>query len=699
MTTLTKNIVALQKGLLIPKGVFYLDNTNLVATLQSKLMQLGYMLSKDAFAILSANTTDFIINYSNEVIPYLTNILGGSRNFTPLYKNFPQEVMDKDDCEIFVNAILHYWSEGTFEPFTDEKYTKTFAFENVKYEIINLGNEEDFDNIFKNIVSINTSLIPNDMEIIKWFVNDYKTFSLPKEIPFKETLCFLGGLGVENLPVKTTTDVLRIAVAMSGGDTSLPKVPPKMVKQIVGWGKSKKIENVERDKFKFRNFKRSERRYILSLLESTNCDVKEMVLKDQRWIRLGERLHPMEYKKQFPKSANAFNLLRNTNIKSWYSELEKAFDISLSVGLLILSERPGEFVRRIDWLVRTYQNDLDLILNKLKLVLKRVSNKVLFEVYTHFENRLVLKKHRSIFTKGSRKPTELPNLEPLDKDLVSKILNSLLETLKEKFSYLDNLGVCYVDEELKKIPLPTNMRSLSKSSRPIIRGQRISFDNKEIKTVRFFYHWVDINGEFDPDLSATFINEDDRMEVLSYSTTGLKVGKSCHSGDIVARVGNNAEYVDIDINNAISLGFRYVSLDVRNYRGGKLSDMEGRFGIQERDFPESNDNWQPDTLTNTFLLTSDSTTTLICFIDLFEKEYIYLDVDNDKVMASNSINDTLKIVKQYTELPKISVYDLIMWHIESRGEIVENLTEDVENHFKYEDFIHSYEKTALLMGV
>jgi hypothetical protein len=85
--------------------------------------------------------------------------------------------------------------------------------------------------------------------------------------------------------------------------------------------------------------------------------------------------------------------------------------------------------------------------------------------------------------------------------------------------------------------------------------------------------------------------------------------------------------------------------------------------------------------------------------DLFEKEYIYLDVDNDIVMASNSIDDTLKIVKKYTELPKISVYDLIMWHIESRGKFVDNLTEDVEKHFKYEDFIHSYEQTALLMGI
>ena len=85
---------------------------------------------------------------------------------------------------------------------------------------------------------------------------------------------------------------------MSGGDISLPKVPAKEISRNA-W--TKKVENVERVKFKFKKFTRKERKYILGLLEQTNCDPKEMALKDQRWVRLGEILHPTEYKNQFPK--------------------------------------------------------------------------------------------------------------------------------------------------------------------------------------------------------------------------------------------------------------------------------------------------------------------------------------------------------------------------------------------------------------
>lgn len=148
--------------------------------------------------------------------------------------------------------------------------------------MIKYGTQERFERIFTDLVSINTSLTPSDLNIVKWFVETNQKLVFPDVIPFKENLCTLAGMGIEGLPVKTTTDVLRIAVHLSGGDISLPKVPDAEIR-LNRWSYFKS-ENPEREKFKFKSFSRKERKYLLGLLEKTNCDPKEMALKSGRWI-------------------------------------------------------------------------------------------------------------------------------------------------------------------------------------------------------------------------------------------------------------------------------------------------------------------------------------------------------------------------------------------------------------------------------
>lgn len=689
---LTKNIVALQKGLVVSSNDG-MDNRISVATVQAHLMSFGYMLDQDAFEALSKSDLSHIVKFNDEVLPYLKEVLGGKRNFQPLYKNFPQEVMSMSDFELYFNAICHYWSNGTWEPST-VTYEKPIKFENIKYNLIKPATQERFLQIFTDLVSLNTSITPQDMEIVKWFVENGEPLIFPDVIPFKENLCTLAGMGVEGLPVKTPTDVLRIAVHMSGGNISLPKVPQKEIRTN-RWSKSYS-SNPEREKFKFKKFSRKERKYLLGLLDKTNCDPKEMALKDQRWVRLGEILHPMEYKTSFPKAANAFNKIRNEKVKTWYGILNESFDKSLEEGLKVLSQRPGEFSRRIDWLVRKNLSKTNTIMSYFGEAAKGTSNKVLFEVYSHFENRLEPVRNRSIMIKGARKKTELPNLPAIPKDVVESIHSKIFETLKQKFSTLEPLGNCWIDEELKKIPLPTNMRSMNFSTKPVIRGQRIPLDNPDAKVIRPFVHWFDKRGSEDLDLSVTFVGKKIN-DVLSFSN--LKIGKSVHSGDVRHRQGACAEYIDIDINDALKLGYKYAVIDVRNFNGSSLKSVECVFGIMEREHPESNKTWLPETISSCQFLESESTNTLIAIIDLVSKEYIMLDIDSDgSVTARGDVSNTLKVIKQYSELPKVSVYDLVLLHVEARGRQV-TLDSNVDTYFKMEDFMTSYETTGKLMGV
>jgi hypothetical protein len=110
-STLTKNQIALQRGFIVSQV-----NTNKTLSILSKqeklsiqaeLMQFGYILSEDALDAVS-------LTWFEDIMSYLKKSLGVG-NYLPFYKNFPKQVMELSHTELFMNAILHYWSEGTWE--------------------------------------------------------------------------------------------------------------------------------------------------------------------------------------------------------------------------------------------------------------------------------------------------------------------------------------------------------------------------------------------------------------------------------------------------------------------------------------------------------------------------------------------------------------------------------------------------------
>jgi hypothetical protein len=689
---MTKNTIALYKGFVCLSESTE-SNRSLALTVQANLMQYGYMLSEEALLRLSNSSRNEIIEFNDECVTYLKDMMGGRYDYEPMYKNFPQEVMSMSDCELFWNQIIHYLSNGQWMPSSIEM-ERPVKFENIKYTVLESVSQERFMQIFTDLCSINTSLTPFDRLIVEWFCREYyNTINnlLPKEIPFKETLCALASFGLD-VPVKSVTDILRICVHMSGGDVSLPKVPRKTVKANA-WTK-KRIPNPARELFKFKKFTRAERKYILSLLEKTNCDSKEGSLKSNRWVRLGERLHPTEYKNKFPKAAKFFDEIRNENPKSWYSDVQKAFKVSLETGLQKLSERSGEFSRRMDALIRTNPNHTKMIMDYFASSAAKTSNKVLFEVYTHFESRANKQEYRRVMVKGSRTAYPLPVLEALPVRTIGAIQQSIWDILRNKFSSLDKLGKVYIDDELRKIPLPTNMRSLNMSLKPRIRGQRIAFDNVDAKVIRAFVYWMDKDGTEDLDLSATFIGKNETSLVSFHN---LKFENNLHSGDVRHHQGPCAEYIDIDIADTLAKGYRYVMIDVRNYNGRSLASVESVFGLMEREYPESNTLWYPQTIANTQMLQSESTNTLVTILDLQTKEYIFIDEDTDgRPVAALDSKSIIDVINHYSKLPAVSVFDILLLHTEARGMLIEN-KEDADTCFMVKDFTNSYEDIAKMM--
>lgn len=695
MYTLTPSVIALQRGM------FYIDSRTpettkapslpIAYTVQAELMQLGVMLDLQAFERLSLLADEEIIRYHDEVIAYLKHIKGDG-HYRPLYDGFPQQVMEMDEAELFFNAIRHYWSNGEWVP---DAYTKAkpTVFEHPSYKVLKPCGEAEFNRIFTDILSVNQSITPMDKDVLIWFRTNrpagWVMMYLPNEIPFKENLCFVLSLFDYQVVPYTYTDILRMAAYLSDGDESL------------AYNTRFHLTNKHRELvMRMLDFKT---RGNICKGQAFLDSLEDLKKHRGKWIALFNHIHADSKRFRRPEFADAqrvVELLRfhADKIHTWNAKVER---MNFPERLNDLMIRPGEFARRLNSLLGGCKDNV--IINAFALVAHKISNKVLFELYRYFEGRREDQKQRTVFIKGARKPVNLTPLEALPKELVDKIQDAILGAVMEKLQSWPKLGKVIIDEKLKNIPLPTNMRSISETDTPVVRGTRIPINVDHTKVVRFYVHWKDECGCEDLDLSATLLGIGKKGTLAWDSSMYVRSSIhqiGVHSGDVRHRKGDCAEYVDIDIKNALREGYRYVIIDVRNYNGRSLKSVNPAFGYMEREHPAADSTWIPNTVAASWRLQSEAKACIAVMIDLETMEYIPMDIDSNSITATGDTDSILTAMRMYMEPPKLSVHDLVMWHAESRGaEIVEKAEEGEEvTHFRFEDFAGSYIETLKLMA-
>ena len=181
----------------------------------------------------------------------------------------------------------------------------------------------------------------------------------------------------------TATDVLQMIAILSGRSPRLDKTrhtmtAPDAVVQKGVFGPPEKLWRDRRQPlpprsqddarlvrfhymsaaFKPARMSRAERRRILALLES--FPERELFDEMRRyravWVRLGEKLHPSEYARRFPKTENAFAALRKKTIRgdvlpkrrTWRSRVESALrEQRIDDAVRLLRENPDDFARNM----------------------------------------------------------------------------------------------------------------------------------------------------------------------------------------------------------------------------------------------------------------------------------------------------------------------------------------------------------------
>lgn len=656
-------------------------NKQIVATMNKNIEVFGYTMSEALFdKLVHMKAKNREVMY-NTLVNGLKEITGADRVYNPMYPNFPESVMEKDDFELYFNAIVHYWSFGTLLPY-EEKKERVPLFNVAKVKVLEAGSFDDLNDIFNNLCASKTSLSKSDVEDMIFILNSAKV-TLPDEIPFKENaacVCrLLVDTGVDTdgylcrKYIKTATDVLRLVTAMSDGDVSL-------------------AENT-----KFRNLKRGERRIIMNLLAGCGNAAEDMSRYAGRWIRVGEKLHPGEFAKneRYTKAVQAFGVIRNDGkIKSFAGRVDAAVasgDVNTVVSLL--KKRPGEFARRIDFLLRTFDKDADrkAVIMSFASVAKDVSSTVLLQVREHFINKLDGSDDmRVFFPKGNLARSyyvKNNKTKTIPEDVMKMVIAVCESTLVNIYGNREFLGKVYIDEALKNYTVPFSLRSAGKTMTAVSRGSRIAIDDSA-KIIRPFIWWTNTKDNIiDVDLSvAVFADNWDCLEHVSY--TNLKSSRFgiCHSGDITngGPVDGEgvAEFIDLDIEKALSAGARYAAFNVYNFSDENFSKMEhAAFGFMTRNDMKSGEIFEPSTVKQRMDLASATTTCIPVIFDLRERVLIWCDMalTADHVRAGygginveSNLPSVVVTCKAMVDVKKPNLYDLFTFNAKASGVITDN---------------------------
>ena len=695
MGNLSKDIIAFNRKRVLIKGIDSFSLTEdskrnlLLFTLLDELKEYRYYLSSE---VMCKITEEEIENLHKTLVPYLYEKYNfNGKKYKPLYPSFPQQVISKSRYELKLDQLKVY--NGDLDEFIqgnhwiEEKVPTNLKF--VPDTELKLMTEKELLDIPRQIMSSNNSLADVTKEELIWFLENYPDLDIPERIPFKETLCIVAKYR-PTYELKEINDVLRFGMYLMGANPSLPHVP----KYSWIWNNNK---NPNPDWRKLSTLSRKYRKDICSRIEKVveTKGIEFCIIDAKRfyghWILLSERVHPMEFSLQYPECSSFFSKLKSKSERKLYktfnSKIQEMYDNKSDIVDIAkeISKRPGELVRRFDSLIRkaiTEKKESDVM--DIFLDTDGMKNKTLLELSNYYDRRENPDIPRLITVSG--KQYSLDKLSPLPDGIVSTIqefiFRKILLNIKNRITEKDlDSKIVVLDPEIKKVSIPKGMRD---SVISIPAGTRVPIkEGKNI--VRFFVHWYqDPNGpDEDLDLHAFLYKDDTHIDNVGWNTSYYTENYcAIHSGDVLNRPGDCAEYVDVDIEKAIAAGYKYVVMDAYNYKERNMDTLPCFIGYCTIDKMESCQDWKPGDVELSVPVKVKSSKVATLLVDLTSREIIILNcnLSGIPVNVSGNMSEQVGIVKFFTApISKYNSYEIMKNYYEFRGAIVmDRLPEDIE---------------------
>ena len=710
------NSIALRhlNGIYITKNVTNNVNKTLsieeLATLIKKFEGYGYIFSKELAIAISKEERNTIIDKLKSVIEVIEDFKS-DKNYTVFYKNFPDEVINMSEVDLYINQILHYWIG--YLPSNSENVIKEDVEPSklVKARELNLIDDEMIEKLFIDLLSSNVTLSEQYLDDVCVLTNNKSIKELEKYMEYiqmKETLTTVSSYILKKEGVlignfKTATDILRLIAKISGDELN-----------------NKHIH--------FAYFSRTELSQLMTKLENLQNPMPDIKRYSKPWHTFFKLYAKKINFNKYPKVRKVADMLFgdisymtergkiNEKIKRLPIMSEEELDNFVKEYIVFY----GDYVREIlSLLNKAKENQYEKLLLGLENCVTKVNTRILFQLYDRIINLKAKDKTIPRLVNSKGKWRRLRESISLSDELLNRVLQIVEDGIKTQLKEKENLGKVYIDEDYKNIMLTTSEKDSNVSLRPMTRGSRIKF-NPDAEVLRFFVAWKNLDEKtlkelntiydrVDVDLSALTFNENlEFNDVVAYYNQ--KKSGFAFSGDITNAPEGALEYIDVfDLERLKKKGNRYILMQIRSYNGYTFEEINSVYaGVMELTSIEAKEkkNMYSTAITEGFQIVSSERTTNTILVDLKKFEYIWLDMNMDSYkldIFQNALNyeeipylnDMLRYFsrKQY-----ITMYDLLKLNADVRGVLTKDKKEadiifekvDNKNNLALADILSNY---------
>ena len=523
-----------------------IDNENLKA--------LGYELTGEAIVRLAKEYQS-----NPELKPLYKRVMGlePAIEVSPMYPNFPKQVLEMDELEYRTNQVLHYLTTYGIEgllgikvkegwlPKTDEIMEREEDKQVANLKTLDYLSKEEVDaKVISGLIGGRERLLPKELELAKAVM--LRTELLIEDVPFKENIGTIFGdlLLTGTLEERYKTLESLSTIVKHPGDV-LDLVEYMVVKN------------------KYKHFKTSVKRGLVELIEQFSSGAIEENFASHRWSNkflgkgkktraINRNIALIDYLSynRFSKNEKAKKLvgeLKSGLLLSWNQKLEQAYterDYDLVIELL--SQRPGVMFRQVNRLV-----NLGVSESKISPILKEsagnLKTQTLVSAINNYDGSDVVDK---LF------------LDTLVCNLANK---NLKDTFLGKKVYIDEKEVDFSRSKLE-------ITDKFEEGGYITNGTAIRIP-EDAEYLRFFTYWND-KERIDIDLHGVAAN---RQGDITHVGWHGRYKDQClvHSGDITH--SDSAEYIDLNLKGAEEADIIKVQFNINSYTGIPFNKIDTVF--------------------------------------------------------------------------------------------------------------------------
>ena len=620
-----------------------------VATLVSNMAYFGYKPHAEVINAMKGCSDSVLGDFWNDLKSAMASVKKtdvGMEQFV-VYKNFPQEVLSQSEQEYWDKQIQIYSGELSQEDAGEEVKDRAelVVFENLS--VLRLSEEASLENIYKKLIGKKSSWGDDEKSQIQTLSECLQLSSLDiADFGFKENAMQIFSAVVQDekkradtkIVIADATDVIRLAVAMSGGN-------------IQEWGTTR-----------FKSFSRGIRRVLMGLLEASKNLEQDVSQHQEVWKRFFAMLHPSDFK--MLKVNHVYDKLYNGKIKTFSSVVESHLQSKNYDVFEYLAYRPGEFLRRF---MTIYEVFGESAVNTFIPVMKNLSVRQLLW-FKRYISTLNTRKKMIYTPKGNWAKVQISdNKRVIDAQSAETLCNKINEIVSRKIKQVYPQGFA-VEEKMNEVKLASNGQYMSHY------GRGTAFDIPEnVKFFRLASYWQNERHCWF-DVGINYFTED-WTEAGATCWNANRLGDwSIFSGDPMNSSelqGRACQMIDIYPQKRPA-NVRYGVWNILAYSNIPFSESTEVLGtLQWGEEAETGKMYEPSRAQLVFNLKSNAKTSYLAIIDFKENKLIYLDLGmrgNVNSAASNSsvLQANMPAVMEYLNaIP--SVADLLEYNLSEEG--------------------------------